>query len=155
MLTPTKPPGIANALIGRIGHREELEIPRAVGPRRDEPVAELVQVVVDLRVVEIAAGAVDLPHHGLAQPALLRRRNNRLRLVTEIGQGRHHVGHSELRHRRRGIGQRHARAAEVGQIEVRRIGLRVRSARGQHRRRHRIDEQRDCDDGGQDASERR
>ena len=55
MLTPTKPPGSAKALIAGIGHREELEVPRAVGLRRDEPMAELVQVVVDLGVVEIGA----------------------------------------------------------------------------------------------------
>ena len=71
MLTPTKPPGSANALTDGIGHREELEVPRAVGPGGDEPVPELVQVVVDLRIVEIAARAADLAHHDLAELALL------------------------------------------------------------------------------------
>ena len=70
----------------RIGDREELEVLAAVGHGGDEPMAELVQVVVDLGVVEIGARAADLPHDALAELAFLRRREHRLRFVAEVGQ---------------------------------------------------------------------
>ena len=71
----------------RVGHREELEVLLGIGGRVDEAVAELVQVVVDFRIVEIAARRADLAHDGLADLALLRRRERDLRRIAEVGQG--------------------------------------------------------------------
>ena len=72
----------------RVGHREELEVLLRVARRGDQAVAELVQVVVDFRVVQVAALRADLPDDGLADLALLRRRQPDLRRVAEVGQRR-------------------------------------------------------------------
>ena len=56
MLTPTNPPGSANALICRVGNGEELEIDPRIGDRGNQPMAEVVQVVVDLGIVHDRAG---------------------------------------------------------------------------------------------------
>ena len=70
----------------RVGHREELEVLLGVVRRRHEPVPELVQVVVDLRVLQIAALRADLADDRLADLAFLRGRERDLRRVAEIGQ---------------------------------------------------------------------
>ena len=69
-----------------IADGEELEVLTTLGHRGDEPMAELVQIVVDLRVVEIAARTANLPDDGLAEPAFLPGREHRLRFVAEVGQ---------------------------------------------------------------------
>ena len=70
----------------RIGHREELEVLLDVGRSRDQPVPELVQVVVDLGIVDIAAARAELAHDRLAELPLLRRREIGLRDVAQVGQ---------------------------------------------------------------------
>ena len=70
----------------RIGHREELEVLLRVVRRGHEAVPELVQVVVDLRVLQVPALRADLPDDRLADLAFLRRREPDLRRVAEVGQ---------------------------------------------------------------------
>src|SRR6266568_5191391 len=67
-----------------IGHREELEVERRPRDGGDQPVAELVQVAVDLWIIEIAAAAADLAHHALAELAFLDSGEQRLRCIAEI-----------------------------------------------------------------------
>ncbi len=69
-----------------IADREELEVLTTLGHGGHEPMAELVQVVVDLRVVEIAARTADLPDDRLAESAFLPGREHRLRFVAEVRQ---------------------------------------------------------------------
>ena len=57
----------------RVGHREELEVLLGVVRRGHQAVAELVQVVVDFRILQIAALRADLADDRLADLALLRR----------------------------------------------------------------------------------
>ncbi len=70
----------------RIRHAEELEVLLDVRRRRDEPVSELVQVVVDLGIIDVAAARAHLAHDRFAELALLGGREIGLRRVAEIGQ---------------------------------------------------------------------
>ena len=69
-----------------VGHREELELLPALRNGGDEPMAELVQVVVDFRVLEVSARGADLPDDHLADLVFLRERERRLRLFAQVGQ---------------------------------------------------------------------
>ena len=69
-----------------VGHREELELLPALRNRRDQPVTELVQIVVDLRVFEVGAARADLPHDHLADLVFLRRSERGLRLLAQVRQ---------------------------------------------------------------------
>ena len=68
-----------------IRDREENKILPDIAGRSDQPVAELVQVIVDFRIIEVPAGAANLAHDGLAQLALLRGRHHGLRRVAHSG----------------------------------------------------------------------
>ena len=63
----------------RVGNAEELEVLLDVRRRGDQPVPELVQVVVDLGVVDVAAARAKLPDDRLAELAFLRGRKIGLR----------------------------------------------------------------------------
>ena len=63
----------------RVGHAEELEVLLDVRRRGDEPVPELVQVIVDLGIVDVPAACAKLAHDRLAELAFLRRRKIGLR----------------------------------------------------------------------------
>ena len=66
--------------------REELELLPALGDGGHEPVAELVQVIVDFGVFEVGACGADLAHDHFADLAFLGDRHGRLRLFAKIGQ---------------------------------------------------------------------
>jgi hypothetical protein len=102
-----------------IGDREELEVLRRVGDGNDKPIAELVQVVVDLRVLEIAPAARIA---ATLAACALRRRDQRLRFIAEIGTS------TGRRRRALGAGSRDGRNAWVGRAV---LGLR----RGDRERR--------------------
>ena len=116
----------------RIGHREEFEVLLDVLRSRDDTMTELVQIIVDLGIVHVAAGGAELADHCFAELSLLRRRQVRLGGVAEIGQrlGRH--GQRQGRHRCK-------RRADRAELRGRRLrsGHRLlrRCGRLRHRRR--------------------
>ena len=57
----------------RIGNAEELEVLLDVLRRGDQPMAELVEVVVDFRIVDVGAVRPELADDRLAELAFLRR----------------------------------------------------------------------------------
>ena len=73
---------------GRVGHGEELELLPALGDRGHEPMAELVQVIVDFGIFEVGARGADLAHDHFADLVLLAERHVRLRLFAKVGQRR-------------------------------------------------------------------
>src|SRR5690242_21146979 len=73
---------------------------------------ELVQVVVDLGVVDVAAARAELPHDRLAELALLHRREVRLRLIAEVWQALRRVQRYRLADRRGTADRRERRARE-------------------------------------------
>ncbi len=106
---------------GGIGHGKELEILPPLGDRGNEPVAELVQIVVDFGILEVGARRPDLPDDRFTDLAFLRRGERRLGFLAEIGQ-RLGQGFADGKHRRRHrlrgkcdrrehSGDRHAHAA--------------------------------------------
>jgi len=80
----------------RVAHHEKLEfLPRRIASGR-EAVAQRVDVVADLGIVQIIGIAPDLDHDPLAETALVGQRNRRRRDIAEIGQGlRKHSRHAE------------------------------------------------------------
>ena len=77
---------------GVVGNREELEVLLGIAGGHDQAKSELVQVVVDLRVLQVPPLGADLAHHGLADLALLGRREGGLGRVPEVGQREHGRG---------------------------------------------------------------
>ena len=70
----------------RIHDQKEIELLARVRARRDELVAQRVQIIGYLGVVRITGIGADLAHDALAQPALDLRRKLALRHVAQVGQ---------------------------------------------------------------------
>ena len=81
-----KPPGMAKALIDRIAHHEVVELVLALLGVARERVAELLNVVGDLGVLEHEALGAHLSRPGLAHLVLLLEGNRGGRGAAEIGQ---------------------------------------------------------------------